>query len=173
MTETLAATVAAVVPVLMLMAAVEYQQIFRKSFPVDDEGTLRRLELVLRDVEAASGQDTPELVGRAREALSTTNGDTPRDHEVMLSRYMLGYVVLAWVMFMIEGVCLIWLAWPETSSRWDGPVAFGVVFGTLIGFAGVMLLPFHFILRLGKLISERRRRLMDVVRAAERSDSNA
>ncbi|MFE3123906.1 hypothetical protein ACFXHD_10835 [Streptomyces hydrogenans] len=136
MNDTLAATVAAVVPVLWLVAVVEVHQYQRRLFPVEWPGD-ERLVRIAEIVRSPQGGATPEILSEARLILEDAKMHVPKGKKV-LDRFVLRYEIVSVVLMLIEAMSLLWLlGWH------DAPEVFGwvCVGGTLLGFLCVLRLP--------------------------------
>ncbi|MFE3379918.1 hypothetical protein [Streptomyces anulatus] len=137
MNDTFAATVAAVVPVLWLVAVVEVHQYQRRllpaKWPMDDQ--LANIAQVTRATSGAAAR--PEFIAEARLVLEEARLYVPDDKRI-LDRFVTQFETLSVGLICLEALSLLWLL-----GMHDAPVVMGWVSfcGTMLGLLGVLRLP--------------------------------
>jgi hypothetical protein len=157
--DAFAATVAAVVPVLWLVAVVEVHQYQRRLFPQEwpiDEQLATAYEVV----RSISGAAPPEVITRAARVLERAELHVPENKPV-LDRFVRRYELVSVGLMCLEAVALLWLL----GWRAD-PVVMGWIclVGTGLGFYGVLRLPIAAINQQALFSTEQRARRMREIR---------
>lgn len=115
--DTFAATVAAVVPVLWLVAVVEVHQYRRRMFPLEwpiDQ----QLESALESVRSVSDEALPEVISIARLALEEARFHEP-ENKKMLYRFESRFLIVALGLLGLEAPSLLWLlGWHDDPVLW-------------------------------------------------------
>lgn len=136
MTETYAATIAAVAPVLWLVAAVEVHQFLQRlAEPLRYNAGLARTR---RRTERTEGPPTPELLAEI-EAAIPPEGHASMDAEAPIkSRVAAVYLFVASLLVSAEGVSLAWLGGARHA---DSALAWFCLASVLVGFLIVTSAP--------------------------------
>ncbi|MFJ7072960.1 hypothetical protein [Streptomyces sp. NPDC098781] len=135
MNETFATTVAAVVPVVLLVAVVEIshrRQVLRAWYARAGEHQ-RRIDALYADGQTASG----EQLEAAEESLLGSSSAPLRDLWPLL--YVLSAAAVGALLLVVEAVALVWLAHPGSGNA-PGLAAF-CLGATLTGFGWVTVAP--------------------------------
>lgn len=138
MTETYAATIAAVAPVIWLVAIIEFHQ-FTRAFtanPVADALVGVRNQALRMNGEPS--REEVEGLAAALEAALTAFGGEHRELRTMKRLVSFGYLVISTVLLVAESVALLWLS---GSQKPDGASAWFCFIAVSVGFAAITVLP--------------------------------
>ncbi|WP_307517357.1 hypothetical protein [Streptomyces umbrinus] len=139
MTETFAATIAAVAPVIWLVAAVEWSQYIKRWEGTQAFGaSLRRARRLAETVEGRTGgarvQEILSILDEGRRSLP----ESPSVEPPAKRRTAFAYLCVASLLLTAEGFSLVWLA---SSQKAEPVTAWFCLTSVMVGFFAVMLLP--------------------------------
>ncbi|MEU6603141.1 hypothetical protein [Streptomyces flaveolus] len=138
MTETYAATIAAVAPVIWLVAAVEVQQYVKRYESMTSLGDqVLRLRRYAEQVEGRmTTEQLDELMRIAREGHASFQSSF---RQAPVKKYVsAAYLVVVGVLLAAESASLVWLAGPQKDTP---VVAWFCLISVLLGFLAVSALP--------------------------------
>ncbi|MFE6486995.1 hypothetical protein ACFVGN_29225 [Streptomyces sp. NPDC057757] len=152
MNDTFAATVAAVVPVLWLVAAVEMHQYRRRMQQVAGFADQLLTDAVTAVRSAPAGGESVEVTTLAKTALNT---EAPKETSRTAYDLYFYYQLTAAQMIATEGFALAWLLGWHDDPKITGWV---MLAATMAGFVAVLALPIRAVKAEAKM-EERRREL--------------
>ncbi|MFD9905620.1 hypothetical protein [Streptomyces sp. NPDC059063] len=167
MNDTMAATVAAVVPVLWLVAVVEVQQLTRRMLPLDD-AVFREMDDVLREIGSGGSDVSSDLAERV-ETLLTTRAVIAPGHLAVMKRYWVRYSGLAVLLLMLEAGSLLWLISPIQGTAASVMGLFAFV-GTMASFCAVLFFPVHFTMEVANEWAQHKKQLTEFLIQRSRRD---
>jgi hypothetical protein len=136
MTETYAATIAAVAPVLWLVAAVEMHQYLRRlAEPLQYNAELAR---VRRRAEGTEGPPSAELLAQVEAAIPPEGHASMEAEAPVRSRIAQAYLLVAALLLGAETVSLMWLGGAKHA---DSGFAWFCLVAVLLGFLIVTFAP--------------------------------